>query len=322
MASKKAALGRGLNALLPSEQQEGKSALETPPVEALPSKLYRFEEHLRWLGRIADLEIEQISPNPYQPRQDFDDEALDQLAASIRQFGIIQPITVRALSGGRFEVISGERRMRAARRADLKRVPAYVREADTEAMLEMALVENLQREELNPIEVALGYQRLMEECELTQEQVADRVGKKRSTVANFMRLLKLPPRLQAALRDRSVTVGHARSLITVADEEFQLHLLEEIQHKDLSVREVEDRVRAWRTRRKTPEPSPSKAPTAEPATPPDRDTLQIQEFTNRLRFHFSTQIQIKHKADGSGKIELSYYSEEDLERLMELLLGQ
>jgi len=320
MASKKAALGRGLNALLPSEQHQGKSALDTPPVEALPSKLYRFEERLRWLGRIADLEIELISPNPYQPRQDFDDEALDQLAASIRQFGIIQPVTVRAMNGGRFEVISGERRMRAARRAGLKRVPAYVREADTEAMLEMALVENLQREELNPIEVALGYQRLMEECELTQEQVSDRVGKKRSTVANFMRLLKLPPRAQAALRDRSVSVGHARSLINVADEDFQLHLLEEIQHKDLSVREVEDRVRAWRTRHKTPEPSPSKAPTAPP--PPDRDTLQIQEFTKRLRFYFSTQIQIKPKADGSGKIELSYYSEEDLERLMELLLGQ
>ncbi len=194
MASKKAALGRGLNALLPSGQKEGESALDTPPTEALPSKLYRFEERLRWLGRIADLEIDQISPNPYQPRQDFEDEALDQLAASIRQFGIIQPITVRAQSGGRFEVISGERRIRAARRAGLKRIPAYVREADTEAMLEMALVENLQREELNPIEVALGYHRLMEECDLTQEQVADRVGKKRSTVANFLRLLKLPPR--------------------------------------------------------------------------------------------------------------------------------
>ncbi len=320
MASKKAALGRGLSALLPSGQKEGESALDTPPTEALPSKLYRFEERLRWLGRVADLEIDQISPNPYQPRQDFEDEALDQLAASIRQFGIIQPITVRAQSGGRFEVISGERRIRAARRAGLKRIPAYVREADTEAMLEMALVENLQREELNPIEIALGYHRLMEECDLTQEQVADRVGKKRSTVANFLRLLKLPPRVQAALRDRSVMVGHARSLINVIDEEFQLHLLEEIQHKDLSVREVEDRVRAWRTRHKAPRSSPSKAPAA-PATPPDRDTLQIQELTNRLRFHFSTQIQIKHKADGSGRVELSYYSEDDLERLMELLLG-
>ena len=319
MASKKAALGRGLSALLPSGQKEGESALDAPPTEAPPSKLYRFEERLRWLGRVADLEIEQISPNPYQPRQDFEDEALDQLAASIRQFGIIQPITVRAQNGGRFEVISGERRLRAARRAGLKRVPAYVREADTEEMLEMALVENLQREELNPIEVALGYHRLMEECELTQEQVADRVGKKRSTVANFLRLLKLPPRVQAALRDRSVTVGHARSLINVDDEEFQLHLLEEIQHKDLSVRDVEERVRGWRTRHKTPKSAPAKT-TAAPDTPPDRDTLQIQELTNRLRFHFSTKIEIKHKGDGSGKIELFYFSEDALEHLIELLL--
>ena len=320
MASKKAALGRGLSALLPTGQEEGDSALDAPSTEAPPSKLYRFEERLRWLGRVADIEIDQISPNPYQPRQDFEAEALDQLATSIRQFGIIQPITVRAQNGGRFEVISGERRLRAARRAGLKRVPAYVREADTEAMLEMALVENLQREELNPIEIALGYHRLMEECELTQEQVADRVGKKRSTVANFLRLLKLPPRAQAALRDRSVTVGHARSLINVDDEEFQLHLLEEIQHKDLSVREVEERVRSWRTRHKTPKASASKAP-ATPATPPDRDTLQLQDLTNRLRFHFNTKIEIKHKADGSGKIELFYFSEDTLESLIELLLG-
>ena len=317
MASKKAALGRGLSALLPTGQQEGEPALDASSAEAPPSKLYRFEERARLAGRVADLEIDQISPNPYQPRQDFEDQALDELAASIQQLGIIQPITVRALGGGRFEVISGERRLRAARRAGLKRVPAYVREADTEEMLEMALVENVQREELNPVEVALGYQRLMEECGLTQEQVAERVGKKRTTVANFLRLLKLPPRLQAALRERSVTVGHARTLINVDDEEFQLHLLEEIQHKDLSVREVEERVRSWRKRQEAAEAPavPAEAPTA----PPDRDALQIQDLTNRLRMRFSTQVQIRHKTDGSGKIELSYYSQEDLERLLELL---
>lgn len=320
MASKKIALGRGLSALLPTGQQEEESGLDTPPSEAPPSKLYRFEERTRMVGRVADLEVDHISPNPYQPRQDFEDQALDELAASIQQLGIIQPITVRALSGGRFEVISGERRLRAARRAGLKRVPAYIREADTEEMLEMALVENVQREELNPVEVALGYQRLMEECGLTQEQVAERVGKKRTTVANFLRLLKLPPLIQASLRGRSVSVGHARSLINVDDEEFQLHLLEEIQHKDLSVREVEERVRAWRKRheRSGAKPAPEAKPTT--STPPDRDTLQIQEFTNRLRFHFSTQVHLKHKADGSGKIELTYYSREDLERLLELLL--
>lgn len=320
MASKKVALGRGLNALLPTGLQEGEADLDAPPLEAPPSKLYRFEERMRMIGRVADLDLDHISPNPYQPRQDFADEALDELAASIKQLGIIQPITVRALSGGRFEVISGERRLRAARRAGLKRVPAYIREASTEEMLEMALVENLQREELNPVEVAMGYQRLMEECGLTQEQVSNRVGKKRTTVANFLRLLKLPPRAQAALRERSVSVGHARSLINVDDEEFQLHLLEEIQHKDLSVREVEDRVRSWRKRQKPPARPDAPAETPGRAAAPDRDTLQIQDFENRLRAQFSTQIQLKHKADGSGKIELSYYSAEDLERLLELLL--
>ena len=320
MATKKAALGRGLSALLPTGQHDDEASLDAPPTEAPPSKLYRFEERRRLAGRVADLEIDHISPNPYQPRQDFADEALDELAASIKQLGIIQPITVRALSGGRFEVISGERRLRAARRAGLKRVPAYVRDADTEEMLEMALVENVQREELNPVEVALGYQRLMEECGLIQEQVAERVGKKRTTVANFLRLLKLPPRVQAALRDRSVSVGHARSLINVDDEEFQLHLLEEIQHKDLSVREVEDRVRSWRKRQDAP--ASPRTPTKPPGltASPDRDTLQIQEFENHLRSQFSTQVQVKHKADGSGKIELFYFSAEELERLLELLL--
>ena len=217
-------------------------------------------------------------------------------------------------------MISGERRLRAARRAGLKRVPAYVREADTEEMLEMALVENVQREELNPVEVALGYQRLMEECGLRQEQVAQRVGKKRTTVANFLRLLKLPPRIQAALRERSVSVGHARSLINVEDEEFQLHLLEEIQHKDLSVREVEERVRSWRKRQKTAEEATTPAKTSDLAAPPDRGTLQIQDFENRLRTRFSTKVQVKHKASGDGKIELHYFTADELERLLELLL--
>ena len=246
MASKKAALGRGLSALLPTPTPEDDADAPGGAPEAPPSRLYRFEERVRLLGRVADVEIEAISPNPYQPRKDFDEKALGELAQSIGHLGIIQPITVRALGGGRFEVISGERRLRAARRAGLKRVPAYVREADTEEMLEMALVENVQREELNPIEVALGYQRLMEECGLTQEQVAEKVAKGRATVANILRLLKLPPSLQAALRDGTVTIGHARALITVEDEAVQERLLKEIRDEELSVREVEDRVRAWR----------------------------------------------------------------------------
>ena len=314
---KKAALGRGLSALLPSQPDDGGETPEAGTPEAPPSRLYRFEDRVRLLGRVADIEIDAISPNPYQPRKDFDEKALDELAASIRTLGIIQPITVRALGSGRFEVISGERRLRAARRAGLKRVPAYVREADTEELLEMALVENVQREELNPVEIALGYHRLMEECGLTQEQVADKVGKGRTTVANMLRLLKLPPSVQAALRDGTLSIGHARALIPIDDEAEQARLLREIRDEELSVRQVEERVRALRT----PEEPPAEEPPAE-ETPalPEREALQVQDFTNRLRGRFSTQVQIRHRPDGRGRIELAYYSPEDLERLLDLLL--
>jgi len=263
---------------------------------------------------VAEIEVEHIRPNPYQPRQHFDEDSLDELAASILQLGIIQPITVRDMGDGRFEVISGERRLRAARRADLKRIPAYVRDADTEAMLEMALVENVQREELNPIEVAVGYQRLIEECNLTQERVAQKVSKNRATVANFLRLLKLPPKVQAALRDGSITVGHARALINVQDNQVQKEILGQILTEGLSVRDVEEQVRAWHKAR---EESSGSGPTLPP--PSDRNILQIQALTDRLRSRFSTQIQIRHNARGGGRIEMAYYSEDDLERLMELL---
>lgn len=310
--SKKAALGRGLNALLPSDAERFAEE-EEQAGDLSKTRLYRFEEGGRLVGRVAEIELDQIGPNPYQPRQEFDETALEELAASIRQLGIIQPITVRALDRSRFEIISGERRFRAARRAGLDRIPAYVREADTEAMLEMAIVENVQREELNPIEVALGYQRLLEECDLTQEQVAEKVGKGRATIANMLRLLKLPPRIQASLRDGSVSMGHARALINVEDDEAQLRILKEIEEKGLSVREVEDRVRAFRRAQEEPPESQKPAP-----APPDRDALQLREYTARLRSQLSTQVNIKRKADG-GRIEIAFYSDEDLERLMELL---
>lgn len=317
MASKKAALGRGLSALLPTQQQEGEAPSDQASAQPHPSKLYRFED--RFLGRVADIEIDAISPNPYQPRKDFEEQALDELAASINQLGIIQPITVRGLNNGRFEVISGERRLRAARRAGLKRVPAYVREADTAAMLEMAIVENVQREDLNPVEVAIGYQRLMEECGLTHEQVAEKVGKSRTTISNFLRLLKLPPRALAALRDGTVSMGHARALISIDDESVQLRLLKSIEADDLSVREVEEQVRRWREKKDAPPVAQTAEEPALQIEQPDRDTLQVQEFANRLRSHFSTQVHIKRRANGNGKIEISFYSDEDLERLMELL---
>ncbi len=311
MSSKKTALGRGLSAILPPQDDE---ALEG----GRPQRADRF----RLAGRVADVDVGSIRPNPFQPRKKFDEKALDELAASILQLGVIQPITVRATDDG-FEVITGERRLRAARRAGFKRIPAYVREADSEAMLEMAIVENIQREELNPIEVALGYQRLIEECDLTQERVAQKVGKNRATVANFLRLLKLPPRIQASLRDGRVSVGHARALISIADDDFQLNLLNAIEESDLSVREVEERVRRWREaaradRNENGGVGPSEAESVA-SSRSDRDALQVQEFASQLRSKFSTQVRIRHRNDG-GHIEIAYYSDEDLERIVELLL--
>ena len=314
--SKKSALGKGLSALLPSQEERKDEREKSSGDDVSRSQLYRFEDGNRLVGRVAEVDVKNIRPNPYQPRQEFNDAALDELAASIEQLGIIQPITVRALGEGQFEIISGERRLRAARRAGLGRVPAFVRKANTEQMLEMALVENVQREELNPIEVALGYQRLMEECGLTQEKVSERVSKSRASVANFLRLLRLPPRIQAALRDKEVAMGHARALITIDDHEAQIDLLKQTIEEDLSVREVERRVREYQNKGEQEE-APSES--AEETVGPDRDDLQVEEFRNKLRSRFSTQVQIRHKSDGEGKIEISYYSSEDLERIMEML---
>lgn len=313
----KSALGKGLNALIPSDKQEKEADQEGGEAGA-DTPLYQFEDGTQLLGRVAEVAIERIRPNPYQPRQEFKEEALDELASSMEELGVIQPITVRALGDGQFEIISGERRLRAARRANIDHLPAFIREASSEEMLEMALVENVQREELNPIEVALGYHRLMEECGLTQEEVSEKVSKSRATVANFLRLLRLPPRVQAALRDSEVAMGHARALIAIDDEEAQVSLLEETIENDLSVREVERRVRNWHEDQvEETEPDEEEEPT--PVQSPDRDELQLDDFRDKLRSRFSTQVQINHKQDGEGSIEISYYSEEDLERLVEML---
>jgi ParB family chromosome partitioning protein len=324
MASKKSALGRGLSALLPSEKEQEERTEDESGDELSKSQLYRFEDKERLMRRVADVEVENVRPNPYQPRQEFTESALDELAASIEQLGVIQPITVRPLGKGQFEIISGERRLRAARRAGLERIPAFVREANSEQMLEMALVENVQREQLNPIEVALGYQRLMEECGLTQEEVSEKVSKSRATVANFLRLLKLPPRIQAALRDKEVSMGHARALITIDDEDAQIELLQEAIQEELSVREVERRARNWHESQEADEEpdeaSADETSSAQTSTQPDRNALQLEDYRDRLRSRLSTQIKIKHKSDGEGRIEISYYSEEDLERLLELII--
>ncbi len=317
--AKKVALGKGLKALIPTIDSEEGEGLEGDDKQA--GKLYKFQDGRkgRLQGKVAEIDVANVRPNPYQPRQVFEEEALEELAASIQQLGIIQPITVRTLGDGQFELISGERRLRASRRAGLEKIPAYVREADTEEMLEMAIVENVQREQLNPIEVALGYQRLMEECDLTQEKIAQKVGKKRATVANFLRLLKLPAPVQAALRDESISMGHARALIPVDDKEVQLDILTEIEVAGLSVRDVERRVREWQDGGAAPEKGKTLVENIESAEA-DRDQLQIRAFADQLRATLSTQVQIKHKKGGEGgRIEIAYYSNDDLERLMELL---
>ena len=295
MKPKKLVLGRGLDVLLPSG---GPGDLKPKP-ELIA-------------GGIYEVRIDRITPNPYQPRQSFDDDALNALARSIEDLGIIQPITVRAVANDRYEVIAGERRLRAARRAGLDKIPAFVRNASFEEMLELALVENVQRKELNPIEVALGYQRLIQECGLQQAQVARRVGKTRSTVTNFIRLLRLPPRIQLALRERKLSVGHARALLGLHNPQEQLQMFEEVQRKSLSVRQVEALIQQRSQRRK----KPSKV------NLPTRQDLQIREFEQSLRTRFGTKVKLKCDVSGKGKIELHYYSTEDLARMLELLLGR
>ncbi|HET6568330.1 MAG TPA: ParB/RepB/Spo0J family partition protein [Rhodothermales bacterium] len=318
-SNRKAVLGRGLNALLNTRMDE-----DAPEGEiddgGMRNRMLRIDDRARQIGRIAELEVESIRPNPYQPRKNFDEKTLDELAASIVQLGIIQPLTVRSLGQNRYEIISGERRLRAARRAGLKLVPAYIREADTEEMLEMALVENVQREELNPVEVALGYQRLIEECGLTQEQVAQKVGKNRATVANSLRLLKLPARVQASLRDNHISAGHARALVNVEEEAVQIEMLKRIEAEGASVREVEEWVRAWHQARERADERPAAPEEPAKALLPDRNALELQRYADALRSRLSTQVSIRHKSDANGgKIEITYYSADDLERLMEML---
>ena len=317
--AKKAVLGRGLDALLPSTPQHGTTKVDVPTQR----RFQDIEDRSRHVGRVAEIEIERISPNPYQPRETFSETALSELTASIKQLGIIQPLTVRVAADGRYELITGERRLRAAKRAGLATVPAYIREADTEAMLEMALVENVQREELDPIEVAMRYRRLIDECLLTQEDVALKVGKNRTTVANLLRLLRLPPEVQAKLRERLINAGHARALLALERPEEQIAMAQAIAKEGLSVRQVEDRTRTIvrkRTKEQAPTPSNVRALHARSSS---RDALQLQAFTDLLRARFGTQIQIHHQPqNGSGRIDIAYYSPDDLERLMELLLNK
>jgi ParB family chromosome partitioning protein len=288
---KKGALGRGLGALLSDSAQveENEKANLSPQAS------------------INEIDVESIEVNPFQPRTDFDEEALQELAESIKLQGIIQPITVRKLSEGKYQLISGERRLQASKRAGLSSIPAYVRTANDQQMLEMALIENIQRENLNPIEIALSYQRLISECNLKQEELGDRVSKNRSTVTNYLRLLKLPPMIQAALRDKQISMGHARALINVDNTEDQIAILKQILLNDLSVRAVEDMVRALA--------SPSK-----PKTKPKNEiSYEIKQVQNKLSSHFGTKIHIKANQKNQGEIKIPFASAEDLNRILDIL---
>ncbi|MDZ7331876.1 MAG: ParB/RepB/Spo0J family partition protein [candidate division KSB1 bacterium] len=283
MASKR--LGRGLRALIPDIPEE------------------ESEERI---SSIREIEVHKIKPNPFQPRENFDEAALEELKNSIAEKGIIQPITVRRVDDG-YELIAGERRLRAVTALNIESIPAYVLEVRSdEEMLELSLIENIQREDLNPIDIARAYNKLLVDCNLTQEAVAKRVGKERSTVANFLRLLKLPPMIQESLRTGQLDMGHARALITIEDEQLQKSIWEKIIKDHLSVRDVERLVRQAAKKRTTPEgDQPTKS-------------LFVLEMEERLRNKFGTQVKINLKKKG-GNIEIEFYSDEELERLLEIL---
>lgn len=286
---KRSGLGRGLGALLEDSEEN-----------LMPSKSNGTK------SAVSEIPIDQIETNPWQPRTDFDEQALQELADSITVQGIIQPITVRELSGSEYQLISGERRLQASKKAGLKSIPAYVRTADDQQMLEMALIENIQRENLNAMEVALSYQRLLSECNLKQEELGDRVGKNRTTVNNYLRLLKLPPAIQASLRDGAISMGHARALITIENVDLQLDIFKQVIKQDLSVRKVEELVRAGS---KAEKPS-AKAETIDP---------EIKNLQTKLSSHFGSKISIKSNDKNKGEIKIPFNSTEDLNRILELL---
>ena len=302
MSAKKSALGRGLSALL-----EGNNATDQESA-VIGQPISDNTSNKPSPGGVSLIPLNQIEANPFQPRTEFDESALKELAESIQTQGIIQPITVRRMSHDRYQIISGERRYKASRLAGLTSVPAYVRTANDQSMLEMALVENIQRENLNALEIAISYQRLIEECSLTQEALGERVGKERSTVTNYLRLLKLPPQVQFAIRDGRITMGHARAILGVDDIGMQLKIFNDIIENDLSVRKVEDLVRQNSPKKK----GKDKKGNASWA-------IEVRNLEDRLEHRFETKVAIKHKDNGSGQIMFNYFSNDDLNRLMDLL---
>ncbi|HZL76502.1 MAG TPA: ParB/RepB/Spo0J family partition protein [Bacteroidales bacterium] len=284
--TKKNALGRGLGALIDGVEKE----ILEKKVEAN-----------------QDISVDSIDSNPFQPRTSFDEQALEELAASIRKLGIVQPLTLRETITGRYQLIAGERRLRAAKLAGLTHVPAYIRTADDQAMLELALVENIQREDLDAVEVAISFQRLIEECKLTQEQLSERVGKQRSTVANYLRLLKLPAEVQLGIKNKQLMMGHARTLVNIDDPKKQMSVYYKIIDGGLSVRQAEELVRLLQTEKvKDPEKSERKRKL-------NQDFSQLSEHLNRI---FSSKVNFRINELGKGKIVIPFENAEDMERIL------
>lgn len=299
MNAKKKALGKGLGALL-----------ENPDTD-ITTKGVDSGKYVA--GSVAEISIESIEANPFQPRSEFEQEGLEELAQSIREQGIIQPLTVRKMGYDKYQLISGERRLRASRMAGLEYVPSFIRIADDQQMLEMALVENIQRRNLNAIEVAISYQRLMEECKLTQEKLSAHVGKKRSTITNYLRLLKLPPDIQVALRDGQISMGHARALVNVSDEETQLDILTEVIENGLSVRDVERIVKNLAAAENEENPGLSK--------PKQQNKLPEKyiQASERLSQKLGRKVSMKRSPKGKGSINISFTSDAELEHLIKRL---
>lgn len=300
-AEKRKALGKGLSALLNDSdnvlpyKRSDKNEVSSPP-------------EVNSMGSVNEIKIAEIEINPFQPRTDFDQEALKELSESIKLQGLIQPITVRRINAHSYQLISGERRLRASKLAGLTNIPAYIRAANDQQMLEMALIENIQRENLNAIEVALSFQRMIDECSLKQEELGDRVSKNRSTVTNYLRLLKLPPVIQASIRDGHISMGHAKALISVEDADKQLFIHKHIIQDGLSVRKVEQMVRELQHSRIKKE-----------GKQPEPISFQMQKIQDDLSSKFSTKVKLNISNQGKGSIEIPFLSEDDLGRILEML---
>ena len=290
MATKKKALGRGLSALMEDASRE-----EVKEIAAT----------------MNEVSVDDVEVNPFQPRKEFDDDSLNELAESISKNGIIQPITVRALESGSFQLVTGERRLRASKIAGLESIPAYIRTVDDQGLLEMALVENIQREDLNAIEIAISYQRLMDECSLTQQVLSERVGKKRSTITNYVRLLKLPPEIQLGIREKKISMGHARALINIENPKSQVQIYNRIVEEGLSVRKTEEVVRDLNEQPQKAEKVKNKIKNELP-----EEYVQLKDHLSK---HFDSKIDFRRNPKGDGKIIISFKSDEDLERILGIL---